>query len=107
MHATVRIGDSMLMLNDHFPEMGASPIPEGDWPLRINLYVTDVDSAWARALAAGCQVVFPLADQFWGDRYGQVKDPFGFVWALSTRIEELTPEQLRERQSKLFGGQTT
>ena len=103
MHATVRIGDSRMMLNDHFPEFKAPPIPEGDWPLRINLYVPDVDAQWARALAAGCTVVFPLQDQFWGDRYGQVRDPKGFVWGIATGKEHLTPEELSARAKKMFG----
>lgn len=105
MHATVRIGDSYIMLNDHFPEMGAHPIPEGDWPLRINLYVADSDAQWAQAIAAGCIVVFPLQDQFWGDRYGQVRDPKGFVWSIATRKEHLTKAELDERAKKMFGGQ--
>lgn len=103
MHASVRIGDSILMLHDHFPEFGNPPIAEGAWPLALNLYVPDADVVWAQALAAGCQVVFPLADQFWGDRYGQVRDPLGFVWAIATHKEELTPEEMKERQTKAFG----
>ena len=70
----------------------------------INLYVPDADAAWAQALAAGCEVKFPLADQFWGDRYGQVRDPFGFTWAISTRIEEVTPQEMQERSAKMMGG---
>ena len=103
MHATVRIGDSRLMLNDHFPEMGAPPIAEGSWPLRINLYVPDADAQWAQALAAGCTVVFPIQDQFWGDRYGQVQDAKGFVWSIATRKEHLTRAEMDERAKKLFG----
>jgi PhnB protein len=104
MHATVRIGDSRMMLNDHFPEMGSPPIPEGSWPLRINLYVPDADAQWAQALAAGCTVVFPLQDQFWGDRYGQVLDPAGFIWSIATRKEHLTREEMNARAKKMFGG---
>src|SRR6185503_14220983 len=70
MHALVQIGDSMLMFNDLFPEFGPQPIPGGHWPFVIHLYVTDADAAFAKAVAAGCQITFPLADQFWGDRYG-------------------------------------
>lgn len=101
-HATVRIGDSYMMLNDHFPEMGAQPIPQGDWPLRISLYVPDADAQWSQALAAGCKVIFPLSDQFWGDRYGQVQDPSGFVWGIATRKEHLSPAELEERRKKMF-----
>jgi PhnB protein len=91
------------MLNDLFPEYGSPPLPEGVWPVRLNLYVPDADASWAQALQAGCTVVFPLNDQFWGDRYGQVKDPFGFVWAIATRIEDVKPEEMRERAAKMFG----
>ena len=105
MHANVRIGDSFLMLNDHFPEMGGPPIAEGHWPFCINLYVPDADAIWAQALAAGCEVVFPLQDQFWGDRYGQLRDPAGFVWAIATHIEDLAPEEMQQRAAKIFGGQ--
>ncbi|MGO4879279.1 MAG: VOC family protein [Bryobacteraceae bacterium] len=62
MHANVKIGDAMVMLNDTFPEMGMPPIAEGNWPVKLNLYVPDADATWAQALAAGCQVVFPLQD---------------------------------------------
>jgi len=104
MHAQVKIGDSMLMFADYFPEFGHAPISEGLWPMVINLYVPDADAAWAKALAAGCSVAFPIGDQFWGDRYGQVKDPFGFTWAISTHTEDLTPAEIEERQKKAFAG---
>jgi PhnB protein len=105
MHATVRIGDSMLMFADDFAEeFHMPPLAQGRLPFILNLYVPDADAAWAQALAAECEVVFPIADQFWGDRYGHVKDPFGFVWAITSRKEELTPEQMQERAAKAFGG---
>ncbi len=104
MHATVKIGDSVLMLADHFPEFGSPPIAQGYWPVVLSLYVPDADAAFEKAVAAGCEVTFPLADQFWGDRYGQVKDPFGFTWAIATHKEELTPEEMRARAPKAFGG---
>jgi uncharacterized glyoxalase superfamily protein PhnB len=105
MHATVQIGDSMVMFADDFSEeFHMPPFVTGNLPFVINLYVPDADAAWAQALAAGCEVKFPLADQFWGDRYGQVRDPFGFTWAITTRIEEVTPEQMQERSAKMMGG---
>ena len=104
MHATVRIGDSALMLNDHFPEFGGPPIGDGPWPLTLHLYVPDADALFAQATAAGCQVTMPLADQFWGDRYGQVQDPFGFRWSIATRKETLTPEEMTQRQKAMMGG---
>jgi uncharacterized glyoxalase superfamily protein PhnB len=63
-----------------------------------------VDALWEKAVAAGCTVTMPLADTFWGDRYGHVRDPFGFSWALATRKEELTPEEMAERQKQAFAG---
>ena|SRR5437867_7714793 len=104
MHAEVRIGDSALMFNDDFPEFGLPPVAEGRWPFVLNLYVPDADATFAQATAAGCQATMPLADQFWGDRYGQVKDPFGFTWAIASRKEDLTPEELHQRQAAMFGG---
>ena len=105
MHALLRIGDSMLMLNDDFGAgFGMPPLAEGRLPFTMNLYVPDADAIWSRALAAGCTVTLPIADQFWGDRYGHVRDPFGFNWAIATRKEELTPEEIQERAAKAFGG---
>jgi uncharacterized glyoxalase superfamily protein PhnB len=100
MHALVRIGDSLLMFNDDFPEMAGTPLAEGRHPLVLHLYVPDADAAFAQAVAAGCTVRFPLADQFWGDRYGHVQDPFGFVWGIATHKEDLTPAEIEERMQK-------
>jgi uncharacterized glyoxalase superfamily protein PhnB len=102
MHAEVTIGDSVMMLNDHMPEFGSPAIAEGFWPIALHLYVPDADATFASATAAGCEVLMPLADQFWGDRYGQVKDPFGFRWSIATRKEEVTPEEMKARMDKMF-----
>lgn len=104
MHALLRIGDSNLMLNDLFPEFGQPPIAEGHWPVVLHLYVPDADATFEQAIAAGCQATMPMQDQFWGDRYGHVKDPFGFVWAIATHKEDLTEAEMAERQAKMFGG---
>jgi uncharacterized glyoxalase superfamily protein PhnB len=103
MHVLMRIGDSMIMFADDFSEeFHMPPFVEGNFPFVLNLYVPDADATWTQALAAGCEVKVPIADQFWGDRYGHVKDPFGFVWAISSRKEELTPEQMQQRAAKMF-----
>jgi uncharacterized glyoxalase superfamily protein PhnB len=103
MHATVKIGDSMLMMHDDFAqEFGMPPVVRGNLPVVLNLNVASADATFAGATGAGAEVVMPLADQFWGDRYGQVRDPFGFVWAIAQRIEELTPEQMQERAAKMM-----
>jgi uncharacterized glyoxalase superfamily protein PhnB len=104
LNASVRIGDSILMLNDVFPEFGGKPPAPGDWPIRLTLYLPDADSAWAKSLSAGCSVVMPIREQFWGDRYGEVKDPFGFVWAIATHLEDLGPEEIEARRRQAFGG---
>jgi len=101
----MRIGDSMLMFADDFSqEFQSPPFVRGNLPVVLNLYVPDADLMWAQALSAGCQVVMPLSDQFWGDRYGHVRDPFGFVWAIASRKEDLTPEEMQERAAKAFAG---
>jgi PhnB protein len=102
MHVHVRIGDSNVMFADQFPEFGAPAYVEGNYPFHLHVYIPDVDAIWAKALAAGCTATMPLSDAFWGDRYGHVRDPFGFEWALATRKEELTPEEMQERQNKAF-----
>ena len=103
MHASVRIGDSTLMLHDDFgPEFGMPPVVRGNLPFVLNLNVPDADAAFAQALAAGCEATMPLADQFWGDRYGQVRDPFGFCWAIAQRKEDLTPQQIQERAAAMM-----
>ncbi len=105
MHAELRIGDSVLFLCGECPEMGArSPQSIGGTPVTLHLYVESVDRAYARAVEAGATAVMPPQDQFWGDRYGKVTDPFGHHWSLATHIEDVTPRQCAERAAKLFGG---
>ena len=101
LNATVRIADSVMMLNDIFPEFGGEPYHSGR-AVRLTLYLPDADAAWAKALAAGCRVAMPIRDQFWGDRYGEVEDPFGFAWAIATHLEELTSGEIEERRKKMF-----
>jgi uncharacterized glyoxalase superfamily protein PhnB len=103
LHATIQIGDSLVFLNDEFPEMGAvSPFGAKTSPVTLHLSVEDADKQFEQALAAGAEVVMPLADQFWGDRYGVVKDPSGHQWSISHHVEDLTPQQMRERMAKEF-----
>lgn len=98
-----RIGDSHIFLGDEFPEMGArGPEAYGGSPASLHLYVEDVDAAVERAVAAGAQLRMPVADMFWGDRYGKVADPFGYEWGLGTHKEDLTPEEIGKRAQKFF-----
>ena len=86
LHAHLKLNGGSLMLNDEFPEFGgASAEPAG---VTLHLQVTDADAAWKRALDAGAREHFPLADQFWGDRYGQIKDPFGFTWSIGAPVTQ-------------------
>lgn len=101
MHAELQIGDSRVFLNDEFPEMGAqSPLAFKGTAVTLHLYVQDADKQFKQALDAGATVVMPLADQFWGDRYGVVKDPFGHHWSIGSHMEDVTPEQMKERMAK-------
>ena len=98
MHAEIRIGDSVLMLSDEFPDMGGkSPQALGGSPVYLFVYVDDVDAVFKRAVDAGAQVRMPLADMFWGDRFGRVVDPFGHEWGLATHKEDLTPKEIAKR----------
>lgn len=105
MHAQLKVGNSMLMVNDEFPDWGClSPLSKPGAGVQIHMCVEDVDSMWKRAIGAGATEVMPLQNQFWGDRYGKLKDPFGHEWSLATRIEEPTPEEMRKRQMEAFAG---
>jgi PhnB protein len=96
-HAEMRIGDSRLMLADAFPDYGSnSPLTLKGSPVVIHLYVDDADAVWDQALAAGAKPTMPLADAFWGDRYGQVEDPFGHRWSIATHQRDVSEEEMRQ-----------
>lgn len=102
MHAAIRIGDSVVMLMDDFPEWGSlGPKALKGSPVTLHLYVQDVDAAIKQAVAAGAQVTMPAADMFWGDRYGQVVDPFGHRWSIATHKEDLTPEEIQRNMAQM------
>lgn len=97
-HAEIKIGDSPIMLADEFPEMDArGPRSIGGTPVSIMLYVKDVDKVFNRAIAAGAKVKQPVQDRFYGDRNGNLLDPFGHVWTIATHKEDLTPKEVRKR----------
>jgi PhnB protein len=101
MHASLRIGDSMLMLNDEFPEMGGlSPLSVGGTGVTIHIYTDNTDEAFNRAVAAGAQVVMPLMDQFWGDRYGMITDPFGHKWSIATHVKDMSQDEMQRAQDE-------
>jgi PhnB protein len=104
-HAEIQIGDSRIMLTEDAPQMQfRSPDALGGSPVLLHLYVEDADATYARAVAAGAQPVRPVQDQFYGDRGGGVKDPFGHSWFLSTHKEDLSEEEITRRAAAVMGG---
>ncbi len=104
-HAEIKIGDSTVMLADEFPEWGdRSPESLGGTPVRLHLYVEDVDVLAARAMAAGARVVIPVDDQFYGDRAGRLADPFGHLWVVATRVREMSPEEVQRGFKEFLEG---
>ena len=103
MHAEIKIGDSPIMLGEESKEMNAlSPQSVGGTGGGVHLYVRDVDALVAKAVAAGAKLAMPVADMFWGDRYGKLTDPFGHEWSVGTHKEDLTPKETQERANKFF-----
>jgi PhnB protein len=103
-HAELRFGDSVIMLADEFPDIGArGPQSFGGSPVSIHLYVEDVDAVFRQALAAGAILVKPVKDQFYGDRMGSFTDPFGHSWHIATHTEDLSPEELQRRAAQARG----
>ena len=105
MHAMVKIGDSPVMLVDEFPEWGGtSPKTLKGTPVTIHLQVPDADAVFKSAVDAGATVKMPMADMFWGDRYGIVIDPSGHSWSIATHIKDMTPEEMSEAAKAAMGG---
>lgn len=101
MHAEIQIGDTKLYLTDEYLEMGArSPQAIGGSSVSFNIYTEDCDALFKRAVTAGAKVEMPLADQFWGDRYGRVTDPFGHAWAIMTHKEDVSRDEMTRRMKE-------
>jgi PhnB protein len=97
-HAELEIGDSLVMLSDPFPQGSTRPPKElGGTTAGVFMYVEDVDAVVKRAVDTGATVAMEVADQFWGDRFGTIIDPFGHSWSIATHVEDVTPEQIAER----------
>jgi PhnB protein len=97
-HAELEIGDSLVMLSDPFPQASTKPPNElGGTSVSVFMYVEDVDAVVKQAVDAGAMVTMEVADQFWGDRFGSVKDPFGHLWSIATHVEDVPPEEMAER----------
>lgn len=103
-HAELRLGDGVLMLGEEAPEHDTlAPPSVGGTAVRIHLYVDDVDRVFETAAARGAEVLIPLADQFYGDRSGRLRDPFGHEWILATRRDEMTPEEMQRKMEESYG----
>ena len=103
MHAEVKIGSSIVMMSDEYPQKGCKSAESlGGSPINFYLYVENVDSAFSRAVEAGATVEMPVQDMFWGDRVGSVKDPFGYTWMLGTHVKDLSQEEIAEGAKKAF-----
>jgi PhnB protein len=103
-HAEIRIGDSMIMLSDEWPDMGKlSPKSRGGATSALMIYLEDADSAFQRAIAAGATQEQPVQDQFYGDRSGSITDPFGHSWTLATHVEDVAPDEMQRRMAEFAG----
>jgi uncharacterized glyoxalase superfamily protein PhnB len=108
MHAEIQIGDSRLFLNDEYPDMGSvSPLALKGTPVTLHLYVEDVDRLFGQAVQAGAKVAMPLMDQFWGDRYGMVIDPYGHRWSIASHIKDMTPQEMQKAAAEAFAKMDT
>jgi PhnB protein len=100
-HAELQIGDSVLFLSDEFPQSATrAPASIGGTSMALHLYVQDADAVFRQAVQAGATIKSPMADMFWGDRYGQVADPSGHLWSIATHREDLTPEEMKKREQQ-------
>ena len=106
MHAVVRIEGSAVMLVDEMPEWGAlGPKSLKGSPVTLHLYVKDVDAFVQRAVSAGAKVTMPVADMFWGDRYGKLEDPFGHHWSVATHVRDVSMEEAQQAMQKMAAGE--
>lgn len=104
MHAELKIGDSIIFISDEMPNPGnvKSPQTLGGCTGSLNVYVPNVDQVFKQAIAAGGKESMPVSDQFWGDRYGSLVDPFGYSWGIGTHKEDLSPAEMKERMQQFF-----
>jgi PhnB protein len=102
-HAEIKIGDSVIMMSEEFPDMNfSSPKSFGGSPVHLMIYVENVDALMERAVAAGAKQVRPVKDQFYGDRSGSIEDPFGHCWHISTHVEDVPEHELQKRMAEQY-----
>ncbi len=102
MHAMIQIGNSIIMLADEFPAMGAvGPNTLGGTSTTLHIYTDDADKLFNQAVSAGATPTMPIADMFWGDRYGQIKDPYGHSWAIATHTRDVSPEEMEKAMKEM------
>jgi PhnB protein len=107
-HAELEIGDSLVMLADPFPQASTRPPRElGGTTVSVFLYVEDVDAVVKQAVDAGATVTMEVADQFWGDRFGSITDPFGHSWSVATHVEDVPPEEMAERAKEAMAAMSS
>lgn len=103
LNAQMRLGTSMFMLADEYPEWGSvGPLKLGGSATSTHIYVEDVESAWRRAIDAGAEIMMPLDNTFWGDRFGAFRDPFGHKWTIASHVRDLTPEEMQAGAEDAF-----
>jgi PhnB protein len=104
-HAEIQIGESVIMLADEFPDMGVrGPKAIGGTPVTLMVYVEDVDAAVERAVSGGAKVLRPVENQFYGDRSGEIEDPFGHRWSVASHVEDVPPDEMATRAAAAMGG---
>jgi PhnB protein len=102
-HAEIRIGRAVIMLADEYPELGhRGPLSLGGTPVKIHLYVEDADAVVSKAYDAGAKILQPVKDEFYGDRGGKLEDPFGHVWVIATRKEDVATDEIQKRFASFF-----
>jgi PhnB protein len=102
MHARIQIGDSIIMMAGEWPPMCVAPKNRGGTSVTLSIYTADADAVFARAVKAGCSVKMPLADMFWGDRYGVLEDPSGHLWSIATHQHDYSEEQMAAAAKEAF-----
>ena len=103
MHAMMQVGNSIVMMADEFPDMGIkSPNTLGGTPVALHIYTEDADKLFKQAMDAGSIQIMPVTDMFWGDRYGQIQDPYGHRWAIATHTRDVSSEDMKKAVEEIF-----